>query len=59
MRAAALRGDLKQGLYFTGRGALPFGSQIRSVRELVARLLGADERAAPDESARTACLANA
>ncbi|OGB06348.1 MAG: 2-nitropropane dioxygenase [Burkholderiales bacterium RIFCSPHIGHO2_12_FULL_69_20] len=37
--AAALRGDLKKGLYFRGRGALPFGSQIRSVRELVERLL--------------------
>ena len=36
---AALRGDLKQGLYFRGAGALPFGSQIRSVRELVERLL--------------------
>jgi nitronate monooxygenase len=37
--AAALRGDLKKGLYFRGTGALPFGDQIRSVRELVARLL--------------------
>jgi nitronate monooxygenase len=37
--AAALRGDLKQGLYFRGAGALPFGEQIRSVRELVERLL--------------------
>jgi nitronate monooxygenase len=42
--AAALRGDLKQGLYFTGRGALPFGAQIRSVRELVGHLLGAQDR---------------
>jgi nitronate monooxygenase len=37
--AAALRGDLKKGLYFRGTGALPFGDQIRSVRELVERLL--------------------
>jgi len=37
--AAALRGDLKKGLFFRGAGALPFGSQIRSVRELVDRLL--------------------
>jgi nitronate monooxygenase len=37
--AAALRGDLKKGLYFRGKGALPFGSQIRSVRELIERLL--------------------
>ena len=37
--AAALKGDVKKGLFFRGRGALPFGSQIRSVRELVERLL--------------------
>jgi nitronate monooxygenase len=37
--AAALRGDVKKGLFFRGAGALPFGSEIRSVRELVERLL--------------------
>ena len=37
--AAALRGDLKKGLFFRGVGELPFGSQIRSVRELMERLL--------------------
>lgn len=37
--AAALRGDLKKGLFFRGSGALPFGQQIRSVRELMERLL--------------------
>jgi len=37
--AAALRGDVRKGLFFRGRGELPFGSQIRSVRELVERLL--------------------
>lgn len=37
--AAALRGDLKKGLFFRGVGALPFGAQIRSVRELMERLL--------------------
>jgi nitronate monooxygenase len=37
--AAALRGDLKKGLFFRGRGALPFGAQIRSVRDLLERLL--------------------
>ncbi len=37
--AAALRGDVQRGLFFRGRGALPFGDQIRSVRELVLRLL--------------------
>ncbi|WP_371132701.1 NAD(P)H-dependent flavin oxidoreductase [Methyloversatilis sp.] len=37
--AAALRGDLKKGLFFRGVGALPFGDQIRSVCELMQRLL--------------------
>ncbi|MCE4555214.1 NAD(P)H-dependent flavin oxidoreductase [Roseateles cellulosilyticus] len=36
---AALRGDVKKGLFFRGSGALPFGEQIRSVRELLERLL--------------------
>ena len=40
--AAALRGDVKHGLFFTGRGALPFGHEIRSVRDLLARLLGGE-----------------
>ena len=37
--AAALRGDVKKGLFFRGVGALPFGAQIRSVRDLMERLL--------------------
>ena len=37
--AAALRGDVKKGLFFRGAGALPFGERIVSVRELMARLL--------------------
>lgn len=37
--AAAMRGDVKKGLFFRGAGDLPFGAQIRSVRELVERLL--------------------
>ncbi len=37
--AAALRGDLKKGLFFRGVGALPFGDQIRGVIELMQRLL--------------------
>jgi nitronate monooxygenase len=45
--AAALRGDVKRGLFFSGRGALPFGDQIRSVRDLLARLLGGDAPAVP------------
>jgi nitronate monooxygenase len=38
--AAALKGDVKRGLFFTGRGDLPFGQQIRSVRDLLVRVLG-------------------
>ncbi len=37
--AAALRGDIKKGLFFRGVGGLPFGEQIRSVQELMERLL--------------------
>ena len=37
--AAALRGDVKKGLFFRGAGALPFGQRIASVRELIERLL--------------------
>ena len=44
--AAALRGDTKKGLFFRGVGALPFGEQIRSVRELMERLLTRAEVAA-------------
>jgi len=43
--ASALHGDLKSGLFFSGRGALPFGNQIRSVRELLVRLMGGDSAA--------------
>lgn len=38
--AAALRGDLKKGLFFRGAGRLPFGKEIRPVRDLVELLLG-------------------
>ena len=37
--AAALRGDVAKGLFFRGAGALPFGREIRTVRELLERLL--------------------
>ena len=42
--AAALRGDVKKGLFFRGVGALPFGDQIRSVRELMVMLLTQRDR---------------
>jgi nitronate monooxygenase len=38
--AAALRGDLERGLFFRGSEAVPFGAEIRPVRELVAHLMG-------------------
>jgi nitronate monooxygenase len=37
--AAALRGDVKKGLFFRGVGDLPFGAEIRSVRALLGHLL--------------------
>ena len=37
--AAALRGDVAKGLFFRGAAALPFGSEIRPVRELIAYLV--------------------
>ncbi len=37
--AAALRGDIKKGLFFRGAGSLPFGKAIRSVQELLEYLL--------------------
>jgi len=37
--AAALRGDVAKGLYFRGASALPFGSEIRPVRDLIAYLV--------------------
>ncbi len=40
---AALRGDVKKGLFFRGVGALPFGQEIRGVRELMARLMTRSE----------------
>ncbi len=45
--AAALRGDAHHGLFFTGRGALPFGTEIRSVHELITRLLERGRDAVP------------
>lgn len=37
--AAALRGDVAKGLFFRGAAALPFGREIRPVRELLDYLL--------------------
>ena len=37
--AYALKGDIKKGLFFRGSERLPFGSEIRSVAELLDYLL--------------------
>jgi nitronate monooxygenase len=37
--AAALKGDVAKGLFFRGAATLPFGSEIRPVRELIDYLL--------------------
>lgn len=37
--AAAVRGDVKKGLFFRGASSLPFGKQIRPVRELIDYLM--------------------
>ncbi|WP_250535981.1 nitronate monooxygenase family protein [Caballeronia sp. AZ10_KS36] len=44
--AAALRGDVGNGLFFRGREKLPFGAAIRSVRELIELLLTGSTQAA-------------
>jgi nitronate monooxygenase len=36
---AALRGDLAKGLFFRGAATLPFGAEIRPVRDLIAFLM--------------------
>jgi len=36
---SALSGDLSKGLFFRGAGKLPFGTQIKSVAELISKLL--------------------
>ncbi len=43
--AAALKGDVERGLFFRGSESLPFGEQIRSVRELLDYLLNGTDPA--------------
>lgn len=40
--AQAMRGDVERGLFFRGKGALPFGEAIRPVRELMHYLLSGE-----------------
>jgi len=49
--AAALRGDVANGLFFRGREALPFGNAIRSVRDLLELLLTGVSRPAAAQRA--------
>ncbi len=37
--SAAYRGDVKKGLFFRGKGDLPFGQEIRSVEDLMIKLI--------------------
>jgi len=46
--AAALDGDVERGLFFRGSESLPFGNEIRSVRELLELMLnGATDKLKP------------
>jgi len=45
----ALTGDVRKGLFFRGAGRLPFGDQVRPVRELLHRLLGGQVPATNEE----------
>ncbi len=48
--AEGLAGDVGKGLFFRGAAALPFGDEIRPVRDLVAYLLTGQRPAAPATS---------
>ena len=41
-----MRGDVERGLFFRGKGALPFGEAIRPVAELMHYLLTGEKPAA-------------
>lgn len=45
--AAAQRGNIEQGLFFRGSESLPFGKEIRKVRELIEYLLSGRRPASP------------
>ncbi|HJV82771.1 nitronate monooxygenase family protein [Noviherbaspirillum sp.] len=49
--AFAMKGDVKRGLFFRGSEKLPFGSEIRSVRELIEFLLNGMRPAKADSIA--------
>jgi nitronate monooxygenase len=41
----SLDGDVNKGLFFRGKGTLPFGHEIRGVQELLTKLLGGERPA--------------
>ena len=43
----AYKGEGNKGLFFRGVGDLPFGNQIRSVKELMTTLLMSDTKLCP------------
>ncbi len=55
--AFALAGDIKRGLFFRGSETLPFGHEIRCVRELIDYLLTGVKRAAAAAIAPAAACA--
>ncbi|HZW22663.1 MAG TPA: nitronate monooxygenase family protein [Noviherbaspirillum sp.] len=57
--AFALEGDVKRGLFFRGSEKLPFGSEIRSVRELIEFLLSGKrpEKTIDSSATNPACAA--
>jgi nitronate monooxygenase len=57
--AAALKGDVAKGLFFRGAAALPFGSEIRPVRDLLGYLLTGRMPAASSAAGSTARMVNA
>jgi nitronate monooxygenase len=48
--AYAVKGDVSRGLFFRGKGKLPFGTESRSVRELMEYLLAGQSPALPASS---------
>jgi nitronate monooxygenase len=53
---AALKGDINKGLFFRGSEPLPFGSEVRTVQELIDYLLSGekDEQVSPESVAEAA-----
>jgi nitronate monooxygenase len=50
--AYALKGDVQRGLFFRGSESLPFGNDIRPVRDLIRYLLTGNKEKTPDLTAR-------